>query len=285
MNIINFGQKPCEKVRGYLDSYVSNELLIETNHEVLKHLESCPDCSHELETRVRLKDLLQRAVRHEAAPPDLQEKIRKKIRSRLFHIDPFASSSTWLLAASLFLLVAGWGSYRLWNLTTAPSTSEAASALLSIGVGDHVNCAINHRVSGRHYTLEQMAREMGPSYSGLVPVVSEKVSSDYEVVVAHQCRVNQRGFVHVILRKDDSIASLIITKKLGETYPRGDTAAPIHASGIPLHQARLQNYEVTGFETKDHLVFVASNLSQDKNTRIAMTLAPSVRDYLSKLEI
>ena len=39
MNRIQFGEGACEKIRQYLDSYVSNELLVETNHEVLRHLE------------------------------------------------------------------------------------------------------------------------------------------------------------------------------------------------------------------------------------------------------
>jgi hypothetical protein len=38
----SFGEGACEKIRKYLDSYISNELLIETNHEVLRHVEKLP---------------------------------------------------------------------------------------------------------------------------------------------------------------------------------------------------------------------------------------------------
>ena len=51
MNRVQFGEGDCDKTRKYLDSYISNELLVETNHEVLRHLESCPACSAELDTR------------------------------------------------------------------------------------------------------------------------------------------------------------------------------------------------------------------------------------------
>ena len=32
MSVTEFGPRPCERVRRYLDSYLSNELLVETNH-------------------------------------------------------------------------------------------------------------------------------------------------------------------------------------------------------------------------------------------------------------
>ena len=43
MNVINFNEKTCEKIRRYFDSYLDNELLVETNHEVLRHLSVCPE--------------------------------------------------------------------------------------------------------------------------------------------------------------------------------------------------------------------------------------------------
>jgi hypothetical protein len=38
MNVINFNDKACERIQRYFDSYLDNELLVETNHEVLRHL-------------------------------------------------------------------------------------------------------------------------------------------------------------------------------------------------------------------------------------------------------
>jgi len=275
MNVINFGQKPCEKVRGHLDSYLNNELPLETNHEVLRHLEDCTGCSDAFEAGVRLRDSLKHAVRAKTAPADLQEKIRRKLRRKKFSLDLPGYGSSWALAAaaSLLLLMAGWGSYRIWFLSDSPSPRELAHSILNIGLSDHVTCAINHKVSNRHYTPEQMAREMGPSFSGLVPIIREKTPAGYEVIVVHQCKVNARSFVHVIMKKDASVVSLVITRKTGESFPQGD-----------LSEATLQGYEATGFETKDHLAFVVSDLVREQNLQIAMTLAPLVRNYLSKFE-
>ena len=69
MKIVDFGQRNCEKVRRYLDSYISNELLVESNLEVLRHIEQCSACSQELETRVRIRTSVQIAARQEEVPP------------------------------------------------------------------------------------------------------------------------------------------------------------------------------------------------------------------------
>jgi anti-sigma factor RsiW len=60
MNVLDFDAKQCKRVRRQLDAYLSNELLVETTDEVLKHLEGCEACSGELEWRVRVREALQR---------------------------------------------------------------------------------------------------------------------------------------------------------------------------------------------------------------------------------
>ena len=41
----------CRDVREMADSFVGEELLTETNHEILRHLETCPTCRADLATR------------------------------------------------------------------------------------------------------------------------------------------------------------------------------------------------------------------------------------------
>ncbi len=71
MDIVNFGRGCCEIVRWYMDSYISNELLIESNHEILRHVEECSECLRELEIRLRIRASLQSAVRQEPVPTGL----------------------------------------------------------------------------------------------------------------------------------------------------------------------------------------------------------------------
>src|SRR5260370_31283379 len=79
MNVINFNEKTCERIRRYFDSYLDNELLVETNHEVLRHLTACQDCTKVLDARSRLKAAVKRAVEQEHAPAALLESVRSGI--------------------------------------------------------------------------------------------------------------------------------------------------------------------------------------------------------------
>ena len=80
MDIVNFGRGCCEIVGGYMDSYISNELLIESNHEILRHVEECSECFRELEIRLRIRASLQSAVRREPVPTGLKQEIHRKVQ-------------------------------------------------------------------------------------------------------------------------------------------------------------------------------------------------------------
>src|SRR5262245_129812 len=286
MNVINFEQK-CEKARRYLDSYVSNELLVETNHELMRHLESCKDCSEALEVRMRVKTALQRAVRSVEAPPALEERVQKRIRDERSKGALIRSRTHWAfaVAAMALLTLGGWVIFRLWNLQGHSRVDTLADRILTIGAGNHLTCAVNHQMWKQHFSSERMARELGPDYIGLVSLAEEKAPQDFEVVVAHQCHVDHRGFVHMILRKQDSVLSVVLTKKSGESFQESKAAAVLNASGVPIYRNRLKGVEVAGFETRGYLAFVVSGLDPESNLKVAANLAPSVRDYLAKQAI
>ena len=48
----------CRQVRELMDSYISGELTVESNHDVLRHVERCEACRSELARRERMGALL-----------------------------------------------------------------------------------------------------------------------------------------------------------------------------------------------------------------------------------
>ncbi len=52
----------CEDFREISDSFLSGELLVETNHEVVSHLEICESCRKELEKQQMFRERLRSAV-------------------------------------------------------------------------------------------------------------------------------------------------------------------------------------------------------------------------------
>ena len=291
MNVINFEKAYCARIRAYLDSYLNNELLVETTHEVLKHLESCKECAAELQARERVKGLLQKAFRQDEAPDYLSDRIRREIRK------PAPDSRRWWMlaaAAAMALFIGVWGVIQ-WHSAPDSARQETGSELalteseenlqiLRVGLGDHVHCALDKGLWRERFSSDKMAERLGPEYADIVSLVKERVPGDYELAVGHRCRFKGRKFVHLILNKQETVISLVITQKDGESFSQSDLAAVVEASGTPLRHARLENMEVTGFETRDHLAFVVSNLNKEENLNIASGLAPSVRDFLARLE-
>ena len=291
MSLVNFQQHQCKKIRSYLDSYLNDELLVETNHEVLRHLEGCKDCARVLEDRTRVKSLLRQAVRRDVAPAALRERIAQDLRRKDSRINALWSFNTglgWAVAAALVVMIIGsWAVFNSLN-SRKPQSQEVAldqsAQILRIGLNDHINCAIVHEQANERFTPEKMVERLGADYAGLLPVVKEKAPAGYEVVIAHRCHVDKREFVHMILKDDEKVLSLVITKKNGEAFPESAAPDVFRVAGTPLYEARLQDYEVAGFETRDYLGFVVSNLAPQDNLQIASTFAPVVRDFLARME-
>jgi hypothetical protein len=286
MKVINLEDGYCNRIRPYLDSYLNNELLVETNHEVLKHIEACAACSQSLEDRVRIKSQLKRAVMQDHAPVALRERISSDMRGRRgFKFNSFS----FVLAAAAAMLVIMLTTFFTLNSRTKPlslqahvATNDFEGQVLKIGFEDHVFCAIDHQLANRQFTAEQMSEKLGPEYAGLIDVVRAKMPKPFTVIVGHRCHYQEREFVHLIMRNQSEVVSLIITRKNGESY--GDAATTMQAAGVQIHQSDWHNIQVAGMETKDFLVFVVSNEPKQETASIASSLAPSVRDFLARLE-
>lgn len=262
----------CEQVRSRLDVYAGDESSVAADDGIGTHLEHCTDCAEAVEERVRVKNYLQRAVRSATAPDDLRLKIRNQIRANQQRVNaPFARRPLAFAAIPLFavLCVSAWGVYSLLYRQQLPSATHEASLdrvpsaqtseLLNIGLGDHIHCALKSGFANQHFTFEEMTHHLGAEYSDLVPLVKEKAGAGYEVVVAHQCLYGGRQFVHLILRNGETVLSLVITGKHGESFAGKGSAAASQPSGAPLYQGRLHDFEVAGFETGSHLAFIVSN--------------------------
>ena len=53
----------CRELLALADSYLADQLLVETNQEILQHLAECPQCRGEIDNRRRLREALRAAFR------------------------------------------------------------------------------------------------------------------------------------------------------------------------------------------------------------------------------
>jgi len=296
MKVVPLRGRICAKTREHLDAYVSDELLIETSQDMLKHLENCPACSKLLQSRLRLRDQLKQAVNSEPVPCGLRDRIRTAIRSE----DPIKGGrATWrhwpVAAAAVMLLgLSAVATLQLWNsrvssgevkLTAQDLTlSEQVAAVLKIGISDHIHCVIESHSDEELLTSDQMVQKMGATYEGLVPLLKTELPEGFFISVGHRCNVSDREFVHLILKHGEKVVSVLITEKDGLDFPlAGTRASSVKADGITLHHDRLQSVEAVGFQSKGHLAFVVSSLGHEENLHIATRLAPKVNRFLEQL--
>ena len=299
MDLIHFNEKMCEKIRGYFDSYLDNELLVETNHEVLRHLTACPDCRNVLDARARLKHTVKSAVERETAPALLLTSVRSTIRRRRSFFN--LGLRQWAMAAlTIAVLVAAGGIAVRTGKVFAPAMnadrdsleliSVKAQELLRVGLVDHVHCAIvagkwKEFLSFEHMKEETGRSALGTEFIGLIPLLQEKLGSNFQIVQGHRCVTNHRRYVHVILTGGKgTILSLVITEKNGEAFNRADIAATMVASGVPLYRAYEGQLQIAGFETDRYLAYVVSNLDRDGSLKVASDLASPVYEFLHRLE-
>lgn len=288
MKLIKFDSRTCEQVQSYLDSYLNDELLVETNHDIQKHVGNCRECSAELEARGRLRSALQRAVGSEPVPDVLAARIREQVRAgKPIYMFPLTSTRLGVAAALVVVFCLGtWGALSAWKHDRAstrivqagsnPLLSEPARRILNIGLSDHVHCAIENEEASKYIG------KLEAEYADLVPLVKEKLGKDYEVVAAHHCEVDGREFVHFVLKSEDATLSLALTKKNGESFPSEDRTMISHESGVSLYQGHSVDYRIAGFEAGSHLAFVISDLRREENLRITSVLVRPVRDQLAR---
>jgi Putative zinc-finger len=290
MNRVQFGEGACERTRRYMDAYLRNELLVETNHDMLRHLETCAACTSELEMRTRLRARVKSAVRAGAVPAGLPALVRERIRkqeSRHWFWRPFAMAAAAVIVIGAAIWV-GPSATPLPGLTDRAAQtayiekiSASVAPVFKPALCDHIHCALFRKYPATPPENRDLEATLGDEYKGLLPLIAPAVPEGYKVVLAHRCSYAGRKFVHLTMRKGTDVISLVIAaKNEGEGF---DTLTPeASASGVPVYQASTESYQVAGFESEHYLAFVISDLKVKANLQIAASLAPSVRQVLSE---
>jgi len=234
---------------------------------------------------------LKAAVQSVSAPPRLEARIRSSIRESERH----GVWGRYLLpvAAVALLSLGGAVAYQLGHLRIGVQSQESYIASISgrvadvmkVGLGDHVHCTVFRKFPKHSPTLEEMTEKLGPDYAGLLPLVKDRVPTDLQIVMAHQCSYHGRKFVHLALRNDSKLLSLVISlKRDGESFTKENLLPVLSDSGIPMYRSGVQRFEIAGFESRNHLVYVVSDRPGKENLAFLTAQAPAVTDLLNKVK-
>ena len=246
------------------------------------------------EEDARLREQLQRAVRSQEVPPFLEARIRANVFAERPPAQPRWSRQWVALAAAALLTMGGAIAYQLGHLrvTTASQDSYIASvsnqvaSIMRVGLGDHIHCAYFRKVPKNPPGMEEFVRTMGPEYSALIPVVRKQIPDRFRLEGAHQCKYHDRRFVHVTLRDNTQLMSLVVARKTaGESFEREGLLPALAQSGLSMYRAGAQRFEIASFESRDHLIYFISDLPKDRNMGHLLAMAPALKEVLAKIEL
>ena len=281
MNVLTFDSRQCERIRRHLDAYLSNELLVETTSEMLRHLETCEACTRELETRTRVRDFVRRAATNLTPPEELRRSIQRRLRETQPGWWGGSRELNWAVAlAGIVVIVLGGLVTHEW--VRVVRGRRIVAGVLALGVSDHVQCAIKgHNYPEVANPPEVLRKKLGPQYAGLLDVVQQNLPG-FEVLEAHICSIpgSSRKYVHFITRGRGTILSVILTKNDGAQLPSGGAFRSAAAGHVNLYQAHQQGMNVAGFESRGYLGFVVSDLDTNTTLQIADQLAPPLNAAL-----
>ena len=263
----------CREARDLLDSFLGEELLVETNHDVMRHLEGCPDCRRELEARRQLRSTLQRAfagAERLQPRPDFAADALARVRSG--RIRSSRSSSLWrwgALAASVALVAATAAIFVLGSRVTA---------LVRDAAGDHRYCAVQFRLAEKPIPLADAAARYDPAFAKLQdtpPAELPTAAGPLHVVERHSCVFAGRRFGHVVLQFEGQLVSLLVTAA-------PDGGGDGNAAALSWH-ANVDGQRVASFRTTGHAVFVVSAIDERQFRVVAQALADPVSRRLASL--
>jgi hypothetical protein len=272
------GRRSNARPADVANPFLSDELLTETNHEILQHLDTCPSCRAEMAVRRQLRGSLKAAFDRAAdlqAAPDFAERLREQIRAAAADAGrdrPF--SRRWLMLAASVVLTAGVAGAVFMTRSTAPLDALARDA-----IADHWSCGLKNRPLGTRVSLEEAAQRFDRAYRLLVKAPPDEISTPNgpaRVVDRHSCAYGPRRFGHVILHYRQHVVSLLVT---ADDEGLGGVALPPdldpHLRGEPVN-----GLSVASIRGAHHAILLVSDLEGPELTQLSTTVSVPLVDQL-----
>jgi hypothetical protein len=256
----------------------------------------CPSCEADRAARVASKAAVRSGVQR--LEPDLgfEHALRRRLREEA-KPKRFRGLAQLAMAASVLVaLFAGWSLVRS-SQPTPPGNERAeqeerieglfrlVSTTNRIGLGDHLHCAHFRKFAAARPSFEEMVEKLGPEYQDLLMIAKRAAPEGFRVALAHRCKYRDRPFVHLVLRRDEELISVVLTGRQPEESFELDGLAPaFHAEGLDVYEQSAEQFQISSFETSRHLAYVISNLDGAANRAIATTLLPELEAFLAQRE-
>lgn len=276
----------CRDFQEMIDSYLSDELLTETNHDVLRHLEDCADCRKVIEARREVRSHLKSAVIN-APQYQIGKNFTHNLQTQLkFEAQKMQEAQvtssfgfgSWIAAAAGLLVVFTLGFFLLGNNSVNnekssvakeiyTTTQVPANDLINIAFGDHQFCAVGHDHNAPVKFVATPAKYENIEETAMPEL--KNVLANCSLKEVHTCEYRGTKFAHLIVTKDNKILSVMLTDK--------DQAEKLGES-IDFYSS--SKYQMARFDINETAVFVVSEFNKQLNSQVADALYSPIQKHL-----
>jgi anti-sigma factor RsiW len=235
----------CRHVRELMDSYLSEELSVETNHVVLRHVAECPMCREEIRRRQRLRALLAQAL----------------------HVDVDVERARRRITVAVDREQRSWSRVARWSGVAAAVVAAVAAgywfsrpvdaSAYDDSVADHVQCALQYPASVT-YDSARAVRNLRPPFQRIAEAIGLRHGA-YHVIDAHMCPFNGRDYAHVVLRDGNQTVSLFIEPGARGALPPAQATTQLPGDTLVLHSTTTKGHRVSASSTSRHKLYVVSD--------------------------
>jgi anti-sigma factor RsiW len=251
-----------------MDSYLSEELSVETNHTVLRHVGGCHECAGELTRRRRLRELLSQtldvAVDADRVSARISHAVDREQRS-WGRVARFAGVAAMLIAA---VAVAYWAGRRV----DAAAYDDSAE--------DHVACALVYPEETT-YDPDRAAQNLVAPFQRIADAVGLSHGA-YRVIDAHMCPYKGRNYAHIVIRGDKQTLSLFAERAERGALPDAPTTV-LAGDTFDVHATTRLGYQIAAVATRDHRLYLISERATDPPD-IAQEILRSAVRFIRGLE-
>ncbi len=258
----------CRDVREMADSFLCEELLTETNHDILRHLDTCPSCRTEIDARRRLRSAVRDAF---SRAPELRSsaEFQNRLRARLHDASVRGTglrsiSWRWFALAAGVVLAVGAAGVALMKQPVDP-----IDALTRDAIGDHQNCALQYRLVKIPVPLEEAAQQFDSAYRLLLSAPPDDIPTpegQARVTERHSCAYGAHRFGHVIMAYRGRVVSLL----MAANDSAGDIADDVipHVIGRPMN-----GLSVVAVNGTDHAILLVGDLDSTELAQLSRAVS------------
>jgi hypothetical protein len=267
----------CKEFAENIEAYLSDELLVETNTQVLQHLEDCRHCREDIAARRELRQRMRSSVKSSEEfqidpifanrlTADLKEAALSESTRRQFVLVPkilipFFVGVLILAGIGIGLLNPSLEHAR--NLLSHEPIIDGVTEVLAAAVGHHRSCAVEKL---KIWEQSQPGPDKETEYAEAVIIpLQENFSREVELLHTDDCLFEGTPFVHIILKDGTTVISVFYAKP---GFNPGDTA---NAASSILTEKQ-SGFQIAAFRRNMETVLVVSDLSETENLTIARTL-------------